>query len=251
MRTDYFAELAELLKNTGNRGNQGNHNINSLINNDLSGYPTVTQTANDWVTRVTGNAEANDADNAVTQVTHELPEWVTEGNQKNHLRNQHLSSRLPKLPKLPEKTDNSATQRLPNAAETQPAESNTNRTQPPPPGETLPFGQRELDAIRQGFGVWVWSGVLKEWSFWVRDDERKAKALTKGIDRWRIWTLDELTAAQGMQPADLRNVFAIKRRFDGAVQPGAKPHRWRDALEPLQPAVATLEVREPTEEPRS
>lgn len=155
---------------------------------------------------------------------------------------------LPKLPKAPFGSFGSgAGLRISENSEQQSSDpsqaAGTNRTQPPAAGETQPFGQRELDAIRQGFGVWVWSGVLEEWLFWVRDDERQAKALAKGIERWRIWTLDELTAAQGMTPADLRNVFEIKRRFDGAVQPGAKPQRWRDALEPLQPAVGAEELR--------
>lgn len=113
-----------------------------------------------------------------------------------------------------------------------------NRTEPPEAGTTSPFNQEALDAIQAGSGVWVWSGVLEAWLFWVRDEARKVKAMGKGIDAWRVWTLNELTSVQGMPPEDLRHVAAIKRRFNGTIQPGAKPARWRNVIDPLEPAVA-------------
>jgi len=76
-------------------------------------------------------------------------------------------------------------------------EPSTQRMDPPEPGSTAPFGQRELDAIKAGSGCWVWSGVLHEWLFWIRDAERKTKAIGKGIDPGCIWVLEELTGVQG------------------------------------------------------
>ena len=106
-------------------------------------------------------------------------------------------------------------------------------------GSTTPFSQQDLDAIKAGHAVKVWSGVLNEWLYWVRDEERKAKAQARlGIDPWRVWTLDELTAVQGMTPEDLKNIQAIRKAFNGTLQPGEQPKRWRDALNPLQPEVA-------------
>lgn len=113
-----------------------------------------------------------------------------------------------------------------------------NRTEPPAPSSTQPFGQTELDAIRAGSGCWVWSGVLEEWLFWVRDEERRRKAQERGIDAWRIWTLPELTGVVGLEPQDLRNIAAIRRQFNGTMQPGAIPAQWRNALNALEPAVA-------------
>lgn len=115
----------------------------------------------------------------------------------------------------------------------------SNRTDPPAPGSTQPFGQRELDAIKAGSGCWVWSGVLETWLFWVPDEERKTKAISKGIDPGCIWTLDELTGVQGMPPEGLRDIAQIKRKLDGTAQPGAKPARWGDALKPMEPEVAS------------
>ena len=54
----------------------------------------------------------------------------------------------------------------------------------------------------------MWSAVLEEWLFWVRDEERRRKALERGIDAWRVWTLLELTGVVGFQAQDLRNIAA-------------------------------------------
>lgn len=116
-----------------------------------------------------------------------------------------------------------------------------NRTEPPEPGSTAPFNQQALDAVKAGAGCWVWPGVLEVWLFWVRDEERKAKAISRGIDAGCIWMLAEITGVQGMPPEGLRDVAKIKRQFGGTVQPGEVPARWRDALNPLEPAVAEEE----------
>lgn len=115
-------------------------------------------------------------------------------------------------------------------------------TRPPPPASADSFGQRELDAIKAGAGCWVWSGVLQQWLFWIRDEERRRKAIGKGIDPAVIWTLAELTGVVGLPAEDLRRVATIKRRFTGAIVPGAKPAQWRNAINPLEPVV----VREGT-----
>ncbi len=126
----------------------------------------------------------------------------------------------------------------PTTAATEPL---PNRTTPPELGSTAPFNQEALDAVKAGAGCWVWSGVLNEWLFMVRDEERKAKAMSRGIDPGCIWTLAEVTGVQGMPPEGLRDVAAIKRRFAGAVQPGAMPAQWRNAFQPLEPAVTVEE----------
>lgn len=94
-----------------------------------------------------------------------------------------------------------------------------NRTEPPEPGSTAPFGQRELDAINAGCGCWVWSAVLEAWLFWVRDEERRRLAIGKGIDAWRIWTLPELAGVVGFESQDLMNIAAIRRQFNGTITP--------------------------------
>ncbi len=83
--------------------------------------------------------------------------------------------------------------------------------------------------------------MLNEWLFVVRDEERKARAISRGIDPGCVWTLAEVTGVQGMLPEGLQDVNAIKRVFAGVVQPGTKPERWRDALKHMEPAVAREE----------
>lgn len=72
----------------------------------------------------------------------------------------------------------------------------------------------------------------------VRGAERKAKAVSRGIDPGCVWTLAEVTGVQGMPPEGLRDIAQLKRQFAGTVQPGEVPARWRDALQPLEPVVA-------------
>lgn len=130
-----------------------------------------------------------------------------------------------------------AADQTPSASTTTATGPLPNHTEPPEPGSTQPFGQRELDAIKAGAGCWVWSGVLNEWCFWVADEEQWRKAVARSIDPAVIWTLNELTGMQGLPPDDLCNVAQVKRRFGGTIQPGAMPTRWRDAVSPLEPVV--------------
>ena len=92
--------------------------------------------------------------------------------------------------------------------------------------ERQPFDQRHLDAIKAGYAVHVWSGVLNDWLWWVHDETVKTKlAEKKGIDRGLIYTLGELALVIDAAPNDLRNMHAIKKRFGGGIHPAGEGGR--------------------------
>ncbi len=221
MKTDYFADL---LKNQRNQRNQRNQCTDPSNDAASSGGVTVTSAKNANVTNVTSAVIHAGPERVVTSVTSAKNANVTQGMVPEPSNDAASSGQLRQLRQLRQKTD--------DFANTAPAD-----------GTLHPFGELELKAIKQGHAVKVWSGVLEDWLFLVRDEERKAKAVSKGNDAWRLWTLAELTAVQGMNSQDLQNLHTLKRQFNGTLQPGEPPARWRDALEPLQPTIATAEVQ--------
>jgi len=225
MKTDYFTTQTSRLisKNRATRATRATDTGKVSIDASLQRDGAVAQTKNQWATRATADQATV---GPVAHVAQTKNQWATNSEPQEASNDAASSEVLPMLPMLPKKTS-----KVCNAT--------TNATSPPAASTTQPFSEKELQAIRQGYAVRVWSGVLEEWLYWVRDKERRAKAIARlGVELWQVWTLAELTAIQGMDPQDLKNLHALKRQFNGSMQPGQKPERWRDAINPLQPEVA-------------
>jgi hypothetical protein len=75
-----------------------------------------------------------------------------------------------------------------------------------------------MDAIKAGKAVRVWSGVLEEWLWWVRDEEARHRLIAQGCEL-PIYTLGELVAVAGMDVDALVELHQMKKRFGGTIQP--------------------------------
>ncbi len=88
-----------------------------------------------------------------------------------------------------------------------------------PPGvDSIPFNQAAMDAIKAGYPVRVWLGVVSEWAWWVRGEAEREKLLAEGAKE-PIYTLDELAVVVNMSDQDVKNVHAYKREFNAAIGP--------------------------------
>jgi len=88
---------------------------------------------------------------------------------------------------------------------------------PDPSTATEPFNQEAMDAIKRGQVVPVWSDLLGEWLYWVRD-EVKRKALQAQGCTAPIYTLGELAVVANMPPEDIKKLHGIKKAFGGVIQ---------------------------------
>ncbi len=88
---------------------------------------------------------------------------------------------------------------------------------------TDPFTREAIQDIKAGKAVPVWSAVLEEWLWFVRDEKSKAKLIAQGCQT-PIYTLGELAVVadlrlnSGFGPEDLRPVHAIKKKFGAAIE---------------------------------
>ncbi len=88
---------------------------------------------------------------------------------------------------------------------------------------TEPFTREAIQDIKGGKAVPVWSAVLGEWLWFVRDETAKAKLIAEGC-QVPIYTLGELALVADMRmnasfgPDDLKKVHAIKKQFGAAVE---------------------------------
>ena len=88
---------------------------------------------------------------------------------------------------------------------------------------TAPFTKEAVQAIKAGKAVPVWSAVLEEWLWFVRDETAKAKLVTEGCQA-PIYTLGELAVVADMRlnssfgSEDLKRVHAIKKKFGAAIE---------------------------------
>jgi hypothetical protein len=89
---------------------------------------------------------------------------------------------------------------------------------PPSGGDVGPFNQKAMDIIRGGGRVPVWSDVLGEWLWWVRDEDARQRLLSEGCEIV-IYTLGELELVAGWDAAALKDVHAIKKRFGTTIEP--------------------------------
>ena len=86
-----------------------------------------------------------------------------------------------------------------------------------PPSD--PFTKEAIQDIKAGKAVPVWSTVLEEWLWFVRDEQAKAKLIAEGCQP-PIYTLGELAVVVDRQlgPDGLKDVHAIKKKFGAAIE---------------------------------
>ena len=93
---------------------------------------------------------------------------------------------------------------------------------PPTASVSDAFTGDHLAAIRAGRPVPVWSSVLGEWLWWVKDETTKERLQVEGCTA-PIYTLGELSLVAGWDADALRDVHAIKKTFGSVIEapPGA------------------------------
>ena len=96
-----------------------------------------------------------------------------------------------------------------------PANWNDHPDTPP----TVAFTKEAIQDIKGGKAVPVWSSVLEEWLWFVRDDTAKAKLVDEGC-QVPIYTLGELAVVvdSKLGPEGLKDVHAIKKKFGTTVE---------------------------------
>ncbi len=88
---------------------------------------------------------------------------------------------------------------------------------------TDPFTREAIQDIKAGKAVPVWSAVLGEWLWFVKDKDAQQKLVDQGCQS-PIYTLGELAVVADMRlnssfgPEDLRRVHAIKKKFGAAIK---------------------------------
>ncbi len=102
--------------------------------------------------------------------------------------------------------------------ETGPIDWNDHPDTPP----TDPFTREAIQDIKAGKAVPVWSAVLEEWLWFVRDSDAQQKLIAQGCQT-PIYTLGELAVVADMRlntdfgSEDLKRVHAIKKKFGAAI----------------------------------
>ena len=88
---------------------------------------------------------------------------------------------------------------------------------------TDPFTREAIQDIKAGKAVPVWSAVLEEWLWFVRDSDAQQKLIDQGCQT-PIYTLGELAVVADMRanssfgPEDLRRVHTIKKKFGATIE---------------------------------
>ncbi len=91
-----------------------------------------------------------------------------------------------------------------------------------PPGvDSIPFNQAAMDAIKAGYAVRVWLGVVNEWAWWVRGEVEREKLLAEGC-KLPIYTLGELAVIVNMSDQDVKNMHTYKREFNDVIGPASR-----------------------------
>jgi len=86
-----------------------------------------------------------------------------------------------------------------------------------PPSD--PFTREAIQDIKAGKAVPVWSNVLEEWLWFVRDETAKGKLVAEGCEV-PIYTLGELAVVvdRNLGPDGLKDIHAIKKKIGGDIQ---------------------------------
>ena len=84
---------------------------------------------------------------------------------------------------------------------------------------TDPVTRETIQDIKGGKAVPVWSAVLEEWLWFVRDETAKAKLVAEGC-KVPIYTLGELAIVvdSKLGPEGLKDVHAVKKKFGAAIE---------------------------------
>ncbi len=91
----------------------------------------------------------------------------------------------------------------------------------PPGTESIQFNQEAMDAIKAGYPVRVWLGVVNEWAWWVRGEAEREKLLAEG-EKEPIYTLGELAVIVNMSDQAVKNMHALKRDMGAVIRPAGQ-----------------------------
>ena len=78
-----------------------------------------------------------------------------------------------------------------------------------------------MDAIKAGYPVRVWLGIVSEWAWWVCGEAEREKLLAEG-EKEPIYTLGELAVIVNMSDQDVKNMHACKREFNAVIGPASR-----------------------------
>ena len=88
----------------------------------------------------------------------------------------------------------------------------------PPNGPNVgTFDREAMDVIRAGGKVPVWSDILGEWLWWVRDEDARQRLKSEGCEVV-IYTLGELGLVAGWDATALRDVHTMKKTFGANIE---------------------------------
>lgn len=91
-------------------------------------------------------------------------------------------------------------------------------TPPDPATATRPFNHEDMEAIKAGGIVMVWSDLLNEWLLWVKG-EKERKALKAQDCRTPIYTLGELALVVSWPVEDIRRAHRFKKELGAIIYP--------------------------------
>ncbi len=91
----------------------------------------------------------------------------------------------------------------------------------PPGTESIQFNQEAMDAIKAGYPVHVWLGIVNEWGWWVRGEAEREKLLAEGC-KLPIYTLGELAVIVNMSDQAVKNMHALKRDMGAVIRPAGQ-----------------------------
>ncbi len=80
------------------------------------------------------------------------------------------------------------------------------------------FSTEDMQSIRSGQPVRVWSSILDSWLWWVLNDKVADELLAKGA-KVPIYRLSELEVVRGWKPERLREIHEWKVKFGLVIQP--------------------------------
>ena len=90
-------------------------------------------------------------------------------------------------------------------------------TLPDPSTATRPFNQEDMDIIKSGGIIMVWSDLLNEWLLWVKG-ERERKALKAQGCHLPVYTLGELALCAKMTTKEVETMHKLKREFSSTIK---------------------------------
>jgi hypothetical protein len=88
---------------------------------------------------------------------------------------------------------------------------------PDPSTATRPFNQEDMDTIKGGGVVQVWSDLFSEWLLWARGDQERQALKAQGV-KLTIYTLGELVLCAKVTTKEIETMHKLKRVFSSTIK---------------------------------